>query len=272
MKKVLLIFLSGLFTSLDTFSQIEIDFPVVTKQDLPEARFSPVRTFNGESLYGYIDGGADLYLEYGFTGVSVSEFAYLKGKYKTEIYKMKSAEAAFGIFSVSRFRCRTRPVIATYTCQNKYQLQICCGHYYISIINESGSNADSSASIMIGKKIIEKITDTSADLTSFLPGIPAEVVRNESCLVKGRLGVVNGASDLEKYFSGLEGFTAVIIKTDRETLVSIRFDNNEALKKFGVLHSLETDKLSGTAYKMKDGESVRKLYNNHLIIEIPSSN
>ena len=261
-----------MFTSFYAFSQTEADFPAISKKDLPEARFSTVRTFNGESLYGYIDGGADLYLEYGFNGVTISEFAFQKGKYKAEIYKMNNPEAAFGIFSVSRFRCRTRPPIATYTCQNKYQLQICCGQYYISIINESGNSSDSSASVLIGKKIIEKITAASTDITSFLPEIPADVVRNESCLVKGRLGLVNGASDLENYFRGLQGFTAVILKTGNKLLISVRFENREAIEKFSVLHNLETDKLSESPFITKDGENVRKLYNNHLLIEIPSAN
>ena len=48
------------------FSQLPEDFPLVNKADLPEAKFSSSRTFNGTALFGYIDGGAELYLEYGF--------------------------------------------------------------------------------------------------------------------------------------------------------------------------------------------------------------
>ena len=256
------------FVFSNLFSQPTGQYPVISGNDFPEAKFSPVRTYNGESLFGYIDGGADLYLEYGFSGVTVEEFVMLKGKYKTEIYKMTSPEAAFGIFSVSRFRCRNRPDFSSYTCQNKYQLQICAGQYYISIVNESGSSADSSASIMIGKRIVEKISQPSMDLTTFLPGIPLETLKNETYLVKGRLGVINGMPDLEDYLKGLHNCTAVILKTPGKILLSLRFENSEALEAFGVSHNWNMNKLSGSLINIAGGESVRKLSDNHVFIEI----
>jgi hypothetical protein len=272
MKRFLFLMFPGILSCLSTFSQLPEGYPVLDKTDLPDAKFSPVRTFNGESLYGYIDGGADLYLEYGFTGVHVLEFSYQNRKYKTEIYKMNNPEAAFGIFSVSRFRCRTRPAFSTYTCQNKFQMQICCGKYYISIINESGSSADSSASILIGKKIVEKISEASAKFDLYFPGISSESIRNEAVLVRGRLGVINGVPDLEGYLKGLVGCTAIILKTPGKTTISVKFGSKEDLEKFGLLHNWELDKISESGYKMAGGETVRKLYINNLLIEIPSSN
>ena len=54
-------------------SQLPEDFPTIDKTDLPGAKISSSRTFNGTSLFGYIDGGAELYLEYGFSAVLVTE-------------------------------------------------------------------------------------------------------------------------------------------------------------------------------------------------------
>jgi len=105
-----------------SFSQLPEDFPSVNNSDMPEAKFSSSRTFGGESLFGYIDGGAELYLEYGFSVVSVTEIEYMHGKYKTEIYKMKGPEEAFGIFSVSKYRCLDMPTLSEYTCRTKYQV------------------------------------------------------------------------------------------------------------------------------------------------------
>jgi hypothetical protein len=269
MKRLLSAGLFGLFSFLYTFSQTNQSFPEFNKLDLPDAKFLPERTYKRESLYGYIDGGADLYLEYGFAGVTISEFSYLKGKYKIEIFKMNDPESAYGIFSVSRFRCSTRPAISAYTCQNKYQLQICSGPYYISIINESGTGADSAASLMIGRKIVKKISESSADLTAFFPGISPETVTNESCLVKGRLGVINGVPDLDSYFKGMNGYTALILNITGKTLISIRFKDKDAMESFGAFHNWEPGKLSEKAFQMKGGERVRQLKENLLLIEIP---
>ncbi|MCJ7447304.1 MAG: hypothetical protein MUO72_06420 [Bacteroidales bacterium] len=246
-------------------------FPSIDKKDLPEAKFSTVRRFNGESLYGYIDGGADLYLEYGFTGVNVTEFTYLKGKYKVEIYKMNNPESAYGIFSVSRFRCRNRPDFSLLTCQNKYQLQICSGQYYISIINGSGTSADSTASIIAGRKIVDKISGPSIDLSEFFPGVSAETIRNESCLIKGRLGVINGSPEMEEYLRELNACTACIVNTPGKTLISARFETKEAYRNFGESHNWEMDRINFAPIEMPCGEQVKRLKDNHVLIEILSA-
>src|SRR5665811_1546039 len=74
-------------------------FPVLDKNDLPRAGFEGTRSFSETSLYGYIDGGAELYLEYGFDTLVVTEVTALSKDIKVEVYRMTDAEAAFGIFS-----------------------------------------------------------------------------------------------------------------------------------------------------------------------------
>jgi len=158
-----------------SFSQLPENFPVINETDLPGAKFSSPRIYNSSALFGYINGGAELYLEYGFSTVSVTEIEYLQGKYKTEIYKMNGPEEAFGIFSVSKYRCLDMPALAEFTCRTKYQLQICKGPYYISIIKSTDSKSDSIASVTIGKILTGKIRDEELDLTGYLPGIPGKV-------------------------------------------------------------------------------------------------
>jgi hypothetical protein len=59
-----------------------------------------------DSLYGYIDGGAELYLPYGFENVEVGHFTRTPGnparEIAVEIYRMASPLDAFGIFSIQR--------------------------------------------------------------------------------------------------------------------------------------------------------------------------
>ncbi|HUV00664.1 MAG TPA: DUF6599 family protein [Bacteroidales bacterium] len=263
---ILLLFTLG-FISSAGFSQVPVDFPAVTKKDLPDATFSTARTFAGSSLFGYINGGAELYLEYGFTSASVTEISFLGGKYKTEIFKMNNPEAAFGIFSVSRYRCLSMPPLSDFTCQTRYQLQICKGPYYISIINSAGNRSDSTASLRIGKIITDKIKETEIDLSSWLPGIPYETIQKNSLLARGRLGIVNGSPDLEDYFKGAAGYTAVILNNDDKTILSIRFINGESYQSFIGLHNWENEKFSSTEIKLPSGDTIKKLSENHLFIE-----
>lgn len=269
MNKVLLFFILIQY-ALSSYAQFSRSIPSIGKEDIPGAKFSHQRTFKGESLYGYIDGGADLYLEYGFSEAAVRGFELGKSKIKVEIYRMDNPEAAYGIFSVSRFRCRNRPDFASFTCQNKYQLQICKGDYYISITNGSGTEEDSTISLVAGKVLSDKIDKQSADLSGFFPKVSKETIRNDSYLVKGRLGILNSLPDLDNYFKGAGGFTALILKNPEKTRVSVRFINNETLERFFELHNWWIPLLTGETRKMAGGETVRRTSDITLLIEIPS--
>jgi hypothetical protein len=258
-QSIILLFLLFL-VSVVSFSQLPDDFPVVTSADLPDAKFSSPRIFNSSALFGYINGGAELYLEYGFSTVSVTEIEYLQGKYKTEVYKMNGPEEAFGIFSVSKYRCLDMPALAEFTCRTKYQLQICKGPYYISIINGTGSKSDSIASVTIGKILTGKIRDQELDLTGFLPGIPREVIKTRCILAKGKLGIMNGSPDQEEFFQGITGYTAVIVKSEK-TIISVRFVSDTSFQCFLDLHKLKDETI------VADGR-IKKISSNHLIIEM----
>jgi hypothetical protein len=60
------------------------------------------RVYVGENLFTLIDGGADIYFEYGFRQVAAVEYRNNHGKsIKLEIYEMSDASAAYGMFSLN---------------------------------------------------------------------------------------------------------------------------------------------------------------------------
>jgi hypothetical protein len=67
-------------------------------------RTGPPDRYTEDGLYGYIDGGADLVLSYGFRELSVFRFKPDAAQESTkeivlEIYRMKSGTSAFGLYS-----------------------------------------------------------------------------------------------------------------------------------------------------------------------------
>jgi hypothetical protein len=251
------------------YPQTPPDFPVIGKSDLPGAKFSSSRTFTGSSLYGYIDGGAELFLEYGFNVAAVMEIEYSGGRYKTEIYEMSDPEAAFGIFSVSKYRCLGMPDFSEFTCQTKYQLQICKGNFYISIINKTGNSSDSIASIKIGKAIANKIKEGDIDFSSYFPCISPELIKSKCVLARGKLGIENGAPSLEDYLKGAEKYTAVFFRGETNTILSIKFAGTEFLEKFLALRNWKDGDISNIGFKGSMGEKLKKITDNHLFIELP---
>ncbi len=68
------------------------------------------RTYDGDELYRLIDGGADLYFEYGFRSALATTYADTGGRsIKAELYEMQDAQAAFGLYSLQQ-RPEGRPL------------------------------------------------------------------------------------------------------------------------------------------------------------------
>ena len=61
---------------------------------------NPPQIYKGEDLYLYIDGGAEIYHEYGFKQVLIQDYKSAAGKSLTlEIFEMANPECAFGIYT-----------------------------------------------------------------------------------------------------------------------------------------------------------------------------
>jgi len=256
-----------ILVSLNCFSQVSFTFPSIDETDLRDARFEIAKTYTGSSLFGYINGGAELFLEYGFSGAWVNEINFMGGKYSIEIYRMIGPEEAFGIFSVSRYKCSSMPPLSPFTCHTKYQLQVCSGPFYINIVNSTGNKSDSAASLKIGEVIVSKIKERTADISGYLPGISTEILNREAVLVKGNLGIMNVAPDMADYFSEARRYYAVIMHIDEQTLKSVRFLTKEDLNAFASLHNWNPEGLSAGSDIKTEEEIISLISDNHILIQ-----
>ncbi|MDH7515682.1 MAG: hypothetical protein QHI48_07410 [Bacteroidota bacterium] len=60
------------------------------------------RSFDAGRLWDYIDGGADVYIDYGFKEVVTAEYVSGERTLVVEIYEMQTFEGAFGIYARER--------------------------------------------------------------------------------------------------------------------------------------------------------------------------
>ncbi|MBN2274651.1 MAG: hypothetical protein JXK95_09985 [Bacteroidales bacterium] len=243
-------------------------FPSVDETDLPDARFETPKTYTGASLFGHINGAAELYLEYGFSGAWVNEISLSGEKYSVEIYRMNGPEEAFGIYSVSRFQCKSTPSLSPFSCKTPYQLQLCSGSFYINISNNTGNIIDSVTSLKIGEAIVRKIKESPADITSYLPGVSHETINREAVLAKGMLGIMNGVPDQEAFFRDVNGYCVVILRGGEETILSVRFSEKKDMKDFMDIHNWNPETISDASVQMPTGETIIGIADNHLLIKI----
>ena len=65
-------------------------------------RVGEVRVFVGDSLYEYINGGAEMYHRYGFVEVATAYYQQGKSELVADIYRFADPDYAFGMFSTLR--------------------------------------------------------------------------------------------------------------------------------------------------------------------------
>jgi len=58
--------------------------------------------YSKTQLYDYIDGGAEIFLKYGFDSLIMQEYCFKDNSIVIEIYKMASSKSAAGIYSYNR--------------------------------------------------------------------------------------------------------------------------------------------------------------------------
>jgi hypothetical protein len=242
-------------------------FPSLDSIDLPQATFSGDRSFSETSLYGYIDGGAELFFEYGFDTLVVTELTARSREIKVEVYRMRDPEAAFGIFSVSRFRCNGGAKLTDHYCRSAYQLQVCKGPYYISIINSDGTREEQALSDEIARLLLADIDEPSFNADQFFPDGANEEMMKSAVLVRGSMGIFNGVPSLSEIIGGAAGYTALILKEENKTVISIRFDSETAAGLFMKKQQIDRDVLDkGGVSKMISGATASKICMQHLLI------
>lgn len=113
--------------------------PVLTAAQ--EVEVKRERTFTGSGLYGFMNGGAEQFLEYGVSRLVARDVVYEGQEYTIEIYDMPTPEDAFGIYSLHVFRCQRADTLGCIDCLSPYQLQAVVGNKYVSVVFPSGSAA-----------------------------------------------------------------------------------------------------------------------------------
>jgi len=173
------------------------------------------RTFAGTALYGFMNGGADLYYEYGFKELVSREIVYNGEEFTVDIYTMETPLDAFGIYSIHVYKCLRADSLGRFDCLSKYQLQAVDGNSYVSIVFQSGSNAARKSADELYQMFI---ADGKTDIR--LPGQLTYLTSSGSGMVKymkGRLGVENVQPSLADLLEGIKTYEIwYVINADKK--------------------------------------------------------
>ncbi|MCP5102612.1 MAG: hypothetical protein GY950_04495 [bacterium] len=135
-----------------------------------------VRDFNRNGLYGHINGGSELFLEFGFKTLRLQRYADGPDEISIEMYQMESAEAALAIYLV---KCgdeapvpgnHLKPGEGVRNTGDHQQVMLLKGNFYITINNFSGKRSMLPVMAAMAHRVLEKIPAAKpGGLLSLLP-------------------------------------------------------------------------------------------------------
>jgi hypothetical protein len=151
--------------------------------------FDELLRYEPENLYDFINGGAEVYVEYGFVQVITRE--YVKGNDSVifTIYEMEDPEAAFGIFSYNRTPQKQSVDVGDGGFQGGFQLVFWQDRYYV--ILESYTQTEEMADTVsnLARRISNNIGARAAEPDAIRRLPAASLIGGSAKLLGGHLAL-----------------------------------------------------------------------------------
>jgi hypothetical protein len=145
---------------------LAVAWPAWAQEILPPDGFAPgwkkaeaLRTFTGQDLFNHIDGGADLFLEFGFARLFVQAYSNGTSELTAAVYVMESATAALGVYLMKMGRETPFPEIPARNSSEESQLTIVKGRHFIQIDNFDATPAPRVASTALAGAVLARLAD-----------------------------------------------------------------------------------------------------------------
>jgi hypothetical protein len=204
--------------------------PLLTPADAPGLVIEREKRFEGTALYGHINGGADLYLEYGFVRLGLQQVVWKGGKYTIEVHEMSDEDVARGISSVTRLRTVPLDSLGPLFCVSRYHVQGACGRWFVRIVETTGTAQEGLRSL--ASILRRKIDDRNpAGTTRWVPDAIAPVLA-DVVLARGPLGLQNGHDGFSRLLDGIDGYEISLVQLSlpegTALVADVRFSREEA--------------------------------------------
>jgi hypothetical protein len=261
-KNTIAVVVIGFVLSSGISAQDVKDFPAITIADIPGGTINQENVFDGNSLWGHIDGGADVYLEYGFDKLLFQDISWEGNSFRVEVYKMTDAETAFGIYSISTHKCDKQDTLTKWICITPFQVQAAVGKFYVSIANEKGTKDTEKQTVELLEKILLKQTEKLFELPETFTTKIDPKNYNSVKFIRGDLGLQNCFPSWQDMFSGFKNYNTYILQLDNDQqytyLSKVSFNTSEEASRFLNSIGIKIDP-SRKHFALKTGKELREV-------------
>jgi hypothetical protein len=127
-----------------------------------------IRIFSGDSLWEYIDGGAELYHQYNFAEVAIAEYKGDKVELVADIYRFDNATDAYGIYSILRPEKPNIVIMGVEGFSASAAIVFVKGAYLVKVFAYEDSESSNKAMVGLAQELNNQIPGASNRPNSFL--------------------------------------------------------------------------------------------------------
>ena len=148
----------------------------------------PVREFRGDDLFNHINGGAELFHEYGFETLFVQRYSNQGDELTLELYRMESPKSAFGIYLVKAGQETPSPGLPVRNTINNMQLTAVKGVFFIRINSLDMQGRLRTQMEKLASSVVEKIPEKKN--VSILNELPQDnLIEDSEMLFRGPIAL-----------------------------------------------------------------------------------
>jgi Family of unknown function (DUF6599) len=189
------------------------------------------RIYEDKKLFDYMDGGAELYYEYGFEQACIQRYKAKEGDATVEIYQMDSSAHAYGVYTFDTQG--EHPSIGQDATYARGLLSFWKGRYCVRALSDNERLKD--VLLALGQAISKKIPQEGARpaILSLLP--PQWVVADSLLYFRGQIALNNSYflshQDVLFLSKGAEGITFVYKPEDQPIrVIMVRYAGHPQAK------------------------------------------
>ena len=152
-----------------------------------------LRVFTDADLYGYIDGGAELFLEFGFEQLTQQRYAKAGGEFTVDLYRMSDPTASLGVYL---FKCGNESPRAGFAARhtvNRHQLMFQRDRYFVILSSGTGQEALVPDLVAFGKAL-------AGNMPASRP-LPALTLLSKAGQAPGTLRLIRGPFGLQPIYT-----------------------------------------------------------------------
>jgi|GEM_PF-1810298 len=191
---------------------------VLSRDDLPGWKYMDAASYAGKELFGHINGGAELYMEYGFQELLTQRWTADSAELNIEAYRMATKDGAFGVATLARGPEAYRTELRRWSWLAPGQLILAQGEWHVNVTITGARKEDTAtlnnAALGMLRRVRIQDGDAVAPSPFHRPGMEAHESRLRFMI--GPLGLQNAAPEWSGFFESIDAFRLYLADVEDE--------------------------------------------------------